>query len=726
MIQGFAGMGLSFELTGLHALYGTIAVIMWAASALFSLEYLRKNCRHDSLMLNSRANSVQPPTRPARHGSKRLYYVSMLITFVATLGVFLSADLYTLFIFFEIMSFASYIWVVYEQDREAVRAAQTYLAVAVIGGLVMLMGIFMLYNLAGTLNIEELREYCSPVVAGAIQERLYRGKIGACFVGEAGRQYRDLFAAGLCLLFGFGAKAGAFPLHIWLPKAHPVAPAPMSALLSGILTKAGIFGIFILSCNVFACQGSEGEALSRVFASDELWGFIVLFAGAVTMVLGAVLAAFSINIKRTLACSSVSQIGFILTGIGMYSLLGGHGNIAVSGALFHAVNHSLFKLVLFLSAGAVFMNAHSLDLNEIRGFGRNKKSLGIAFALGSLGIMGVPGLSGYISKTLIHESIVEYAELLKEEKAVSSIFSVMDIRAIEWLFLISGGFTVAYMLKLFICVFVEKNTDALRQKEYDGMAGSYMTLISKAAILVPAAFFPVSGLFPKQTFERMALSCSSLLNTSELSVSYFSFENLKGSLISIAIGLLIYFFVIRGLLTGEEKAEELLYLGDMVIERQGENLSYMERVKPEKWGMLAYKDRWPSWLDLEELVYRPLLLKVLPAALGFVCRVLDSLVDTMVVALRRTVLKDSELPYELSEGTGFTNGLGRLADHIENVLNHTIWRRNPHQHIDHPHAYAMKHDEFMENEFIILRSMSFGLILFCLGLMVTIIYLLFR
>ncbi len=690
-------MGLSFDLSGFHALYSIIAAFMWTGAFLFSFEYLKRN--------------------EGGHGgegsvfkSHRLYFISMLITFLATTGVFLAGDLYTMFIFFEIMSLTSYIWVAYERDKASLRAASTYLAVAVIGGLVMLMGLFMLYNLTGTLDISALRDHCTGLIKEVLRKRSVTVLVRAGFLGGNGRRYRDLLIAGLCLLFGFGAKAGAFPLHIWLPKAHPVAPAPFSALLSGILTKAGIFGIFILSC----C----------FFAQDELWGSIVLVTGVLTMLTGALLAVFSINIKRTLACSSVSQIGFILTGLGMYGLMGEHGNLAVSGALLHAVNHSLFKLVLFLAAGAVYMNVHSLDLNDIRGFGRNKTALKLAFALGSLGIMGVPLFSGYVSKTLIHEAIVEYRAGLLSGELSSGIFSSGFIGLVEWLFLLSGGCTVAYMLKLFIAVFVERNRDPERQREFDELSGSYMSGSNKAVLLVPAALFLLFGALPGVFMNRIALSCSELLNTSPLSVKYFSPENLKGGLISILIGLLVYFLIIRGLLMDAEGNRQI-YLGDLVIEKEPERIPYTQRLGAGG-GELVYVDRWPSWLDLEERVYRPLLLDILPAVFGFVCRILDSIVDFTVVALRRTVFKDSEIPCELSEGNGITLGLGRAADIAEAALNHTIWKRNPRKHVDHPHLFAMKYEELLENEFIILRSMSFGLILFCLGLMVTIVYLLFR
>ena len=282
-------MGLHFELDGFRLIYLAVALLMWSVSGVFSLEYM------------------------AHYKKKGQYYLFFQATFFATAGVFLSADFYTTFIFFEIMSFTSYVWVAFDEKKESLRAAQTYLAVAVIGGMVMLMGMFLLYDLCGTLRFDELKTAAGEILSGSKRVRLY--------------------AAGGLLLFGFGAKAGCFPLHIWLPKAHPVAPAPASALLSGILTKTGIFGIIVVSFGLFG--------------ADRGWGFFIACLGLITMFLGALLALFSVNLKRTLACSSVSQIGFILTGIGMGCLLqaaGEDNSLAVRGAFLHMLNHSLFKL----------------------------------------------------------------------------------------------------------------------------------------------------------------------------------------------------------------------------------------------------------------------------------------------------------------------------------------------------------------------------------------------
>ena len=640
-ISDICGMGLSFRLDGFRLMYAIIATFMWVVSTLFSLEYMKHYQR------------------------KGRYYFFLILTYFATVGVFLSADFYTTFIFFEIMSLASFVWVAQDEKPESLRAAGTYLGVAIIGGLVMLMGIFLLYDLTGTLNFDELIGLSAQ--AGLLKE-----------IGYPETEHK-LWAAAVCLLVGFGAKAGAFPLHIWLPKAHPVAPAPASALLSGILTKAGVFGVLILTC--------------YIFMGDESWGLFILAIGVCTMLLGAVLALFSIDLKRTLACSSVSQIGFILTGIGMAGLLGDENSIALHGSLLHMVNHSLIKLVLFCAAGVVFMNVHSLDLNKVRGFGRRKKMLNLIFLMGALGIGGIPLWDGYISKTLIHESIVEYRHLLAEG-LVSGIVSGTQMALVEWIFLVSGGFTVAYMTKLYICIFVERNRDAKLQEEYDNKK-KYMNPVTAVCLLISALVLPLFGMASKYTMDALADISDSFLRTESMEpVNYFSWANLRGGAISILIGIALYLVVVRLLLMKKTDGE---------------------------W---EYVNRWPAWLDLENLIYRPILLQALPFIFGVISRVFDSFTDWIVVALRLTVYKDSPVRGELKEGNIFTYYAGSLVSRSVRLLSkvRALFKLPQLPERNYVHEYAVEHDTFKESSFIITRSMSFGLMLFCLGLVITVLY----
>lgn len=633
-IPGFAGFGLHFIWDGFRSVYALVAAIMWMMTTIFSKEYFK------------------------HYHNRNRYYLFMLLTYGATMGVFLSADLYTTFIFFEMMSFTSYVWVAHDEKKASLRAAETYLAVAVIGGMVMLMGIFLLYHTLGTLEIATLLE-----TAKACPDKTM------------------LYVAGACISIGFGAKAGAFPLHIWLPKAHPVAPAPASALLSGILTKSGVFGLLVVSCNLLYGDGN--------------WGSAILLMGTITMFLGALLALFSVDLKRTLACSSMSQIGFIMVGIGMQGLLGEENVLAARGTILHMVNHSMIKLVLFMAAGVIFMNVHKLNLNDIRGFGRKKPLLHFIFLMGALGIGGIPLWNGYVSKTLLHEGIVEYTELLAEGHVQQILFSAGQMKAIEWIFLVSGGLTVAYMTKLYVAVFVERNADRALQKQYDENI-HYMNWQSLLALTVSALSLFIMGAFPGIVMDKIADRGVSLMHAGALheQIAYFSLTNLKGAMISIGIGALLYLVVVRLLLMTGKKAD----------------------------GVKAYVNRWPDKLDLENAVYRPLI-TVLCVIGGFFCRILDSLVDGIVVLLRKTIYQDRPLPFELTEGTMFTYHMGNFLNAVEDFMEQKFpkWK---HRHHEFVHELAMVRLEWEENKVVLSRTLSFGLLLFCIGFILTTVYLL--
>ncbi len=589
-ILNICGQGLFLRLDGFRLIYCCIALFMWTVSLLFSIEYF------------------------AHYQHKARYYGFLILTMFATLGVFLSADFLTLFVFFEVMSLSSFVWVAQEETESALQAGKTYLAVAVIGGMVLLMGLFLFQDAVGTLHMDGLWEAVQAVWT---------------------EKSTQIYVAGFLMLFGFGAKAGMFPMHFWLPKAHPVAPAPASALFSGILTKCGVFGILILT--------------AEVFFHDLTWGGVILTLGIITMIVGAVPAVFSVNLKRTLACSSVSQIGFIFVGVGMQCFLGEENALAVRGTFLHMVNHSLIKLLLFNCAGVVYMNLHALDLNVVRGFGRKKPFLKVCFLMGALGIGGIPLWNGYVSKTLLHESIVEYCEHLAHLGESEVLF-----RAIEWSFLISGGLTVAYMLKLFLCLFVEKNRDSKKQAEYDSQT-SYMSGLSKLVIGLVAAVLPVLGFFPGKTMDIMADAVMGVMKSESPAhaVQYFTWTNLKGGLISIGIGALVYLFVIR-----------------KVFVKKGK-----------------YVNLWPEKVDIEKFFVK--MAEIFLALLGGFAKIIDKVPDTVEVFFCSYVYA----PTTEKEENEFVKGLHR------------------------------QYDGKVDTARLIGSSLSWGLLFACIGLILTLIYL---
>ena len=560
-VPGVCGLGMKFALDGFRYIYIVIISFMWLVTTVFSREYFRG------------------------HRNRNRYYLYVTLTLSSITGVFLSGDLYTTFLFFEMMSLFSYIMVVQEENPEAQRAAQTYLYIAIIGGLITLTGLILFYARVGTLDIAEL------------------GKLN--FSDKT-----SLYVPGFLIFAGFAAKAAIFPSHIWLPTAHTAAPAPSSALLSGLLTKSGLYGVIVLTAGPFL--------------HDSYWGFILIVLAVITMVLGAVLAVFSVNIKRTLACSSMSQLGFILTGIAMQCFLGADNDLAVRGTILYMVGHSLIKLILFLCAGVVHMNTHKLNLNDIKGFGRGKKIFMFAFLMGGLGLMGVPLLNGYLGKTLIHESIVEHIHVLNSagtlgfmsvsgEKLMFEIF--------EWLFLISGGLTTAYVIKLFIALFVASPNPEMHQKEiYIGKFNAFMLALS-------ALILPVIGFFPNKFGDPVGFFGAAFMNGPEHhhAVNYFSFDNLEGAAISIIIGICVYIFFVQKFLIKDEE----------------------------------YLDLWPEKLNIENLIFRPVICVILPFIGALSARLVDLITAEPVTLMLSNMSKIKFIRPPEDLGFGFYQDNGK-------------------------------------------------------------------
>ena len=647
-IPHVCGMGLTFTLDGFRVLYLVITSVAWLVSGVFFLWY---------------AEGEEHQLR---------YFVATLVTLGCTLGVLLSADLFTTFVFFEGMSLASFVWVIQEQTKAAIRAAKTYLAVAVIGGLVLLMGLFLLYRSVGTLSIDGLALACRGVSDRTV-----------------------LYAAGACLLFGFGAKAGAWPLHVWLPEAHPEAPAPASSLLSGILTKTGIFGILILS--------------GRIFAWDAAWGKWIVAIGVITMLAGAIPALASIDIKHMLACSSVSQIGFILSGAGAMCVLREEQGLATSGAILHMLNHSSFKLILFLCAGILVKNLHTRDFNRIRGFGRGKYALLALMGTASLGIAGIPGTSGYVSKTLLHEALAECAEM------TGSGF----YHAAEILFLIAGGCTFAYMAKLMIVLFVRKPSIEVKKYNLTAERG-YFPKIAFVMLGVVAAGIFVGGCIPGLTLFPMAEKASSIVVYPPLeeTVELLSWKCLSGSLISVSIGIALLVLVVRPLVSRKRVPV---------------------KETPE------YVDRLASAPALCDDVYRPLLLNVFPAVGGAlmtgleqftevfaravfkivksILACLDKIVDALMLLLRRTALRPVCEQQNSTLAEAVCNSIGTVGNGALRLWNCTFGRRKPKEG-DCRAAVNRARINMTESVKLVSRSLSYGLIAFCIGLMVLLVYIL--
>lgn len=386
---------LRFTVDSFSMLFALFSAFVWFCSTLYSLDYLHHEKKHDR------------------------YHITNLVVLAAMLGVVLAGDLITLYLSFEALGLVAYLFVVHTETDEAKKASLKYFWMTVLGGFALIGGIFITYALGGT------------------------GAIGPIPSGHGAEALR--WTAFVLLTLGFGVKAGMLPVHVWLPDAHPVAPSPASALLSGVMIKAGAYGIFRTVTALFRPELAEEIA-------EELWhfsgqiGLVVLWVGVATMFIGVGLALGQHNAKRMLAYHSVSQMGFILAGIGAAGYLGAHGAMGYAGGLYHIVNHALFKACLFLGVGAVFFRTGSLDMYHLGGLWKKMPLTFLFTLIAACGITGVPLFNGFVSKCLIHHAIVEAWEL----------HELASLGIAEKIYIVTCGGTACSFIKLIGLVFLGK------------------------------------------------------------------------------------------------------------------------------------------------------------------------------------------------------------------------------------------------------------------------------
>jgi formate hydrogenlyase subunit 3/multisubunit Na+/H+ antiporter MnhD subunit len=338
------------------------------------------------------------------HGP-RFYFFFLLLVFGME-GVVLTGDLFNLFVFLEILSIASYILIASRDRPQALLGSFRYLMISSLGMAFFLLGIFLFYEHTGTLSLKMMAEIlrsAGTLPGGGVEGRLQ--------------------LAVVCLAIGAGVKAGFVPFHTWLPDAHAAAPHPVSAVLSGVMIKISFLVVW---------------RLLVLFAAGQLQQ-VLLWVGAVTAVFGVAAAIAQTDCKRLLAFSSVSQMGYIVAAFGA-------GSAAALGAsLYHLVNHSLFKSLLFLSIGAVIHVTGERDIGRLRRLGGLAGRMPGVFALflvGALSIAGLPPFNGYASKGLVaaglHAWPVAYALIL-----LAGAGTVASFLKLSGIFLTGPRFAVA-------------------------------------------------------------------------------------------------------------------------------------------------------------------------------------------------------------------------------------------------------------------------------------------
>jgi hydrogenase-4 component B len=371
---------------------------------------------------------------------------------LATLLVFLADNAFFFLVAWEIMALTAYCLVSFEHEKDEARnAGVLYFVMSHIGTGCLILGFLLLFQATGDYGFDGFR---------ALGGRMSPERRNAAF---------------LLFLFGFGVKAGIVPLHIWLPVAHPVAPSNVSALLSGVLIKTGIYG---LTRVIFDFLGSP----------PNWWGVTLLTIGTLSAVLGVLYALMEHDLKRLLAYHSIENIGIILMGLGA-ALMFLHTNhpvlasLALIAGLYHTINHAIFKALLFLGAGAVLHATHTRNMEEMGGLIKRMPKTAFCFLIGAVAISALPPLNGFVSEWLTYQSLLQgFGTTVSLVRIIFPLCGAM--------LALTGALAAACFVKAFGITFLAqpRSTHAAHAREVAP------TMIAGMALLAGACVF--LGLFP--------------------------------------------------------------------------------------------------------------------------------------------------------------------------------------------------------------------------------------
>ena len=398
----FARLVLSVD--GLSAYFLLVISLVAVAAAIYGPAYLRAH---------------SPEARPAQQAAQALALNGFLgcMAFLCCAG-----DALTFLLCWEGMTLASYVLIVSDdRDGENVRAGLLYMVMTHGGTALLLVAFLALTERAEAFDFAALRAAAGDL-DGTTRSTLFFLALG-----------------------GFATKAGVVPLHVWLPRAHPAAPSHVSALMSGVMLKVAIYGMLRFAFDLLAPVDAP---------LPSSWGWIVLFVGTTSAVLGVLYALQQHDLKRLLAFHSVENIGIILIGVGLAMILwrregagGALATVALTAALLHTVNHAAFKGLLFLGAGSVLCRTHICNIEELGGLARRMPWTAGLFLLGAVAISALPPLNGFVSEWLTFQALLGGAILFHSPAGLGIVFSAAMLA-------LTGGLAAACFAKAFGVTFL--------------------------------------------------------------------------------------------------------------------------------------------------------------------------------------------------------------------------------------------------------------------------------
>lgn len=350
LMEILPGMPLQLRVDSFGLYFALVASGLWILTTIYSIGYMRGLKEH----------------------AQTRYFFSFALCLSATMGVAFAANLLTFFIFYEMLTIATYPLVIHKESKEAIVAGRKYLVYLLTAGVFLLFSIGWTYSIVGKLDFVP----------------------GGFLAGLASREVLQILF--VTFMLGVGVKAAIMPIHAWLPTAM-IAPTPVSALLHAVaVVKAGVFGSLRVICYVFG---------PKLLMELDLWILLAYFV-SFTILVASMFALAEDNLKRRLAYSTISQLSYIILGAALIS------PSALTGGMLHMANHAFMKITLFFTAGAIYVKAHLENISDMNGVGRQMPFTMSAFTIGAMGMAGIPPVSGFLSKWYLCLGTLEAHEVV--------------------------------------------------------------------------------------------------------------------------------------------------------------------------------------------------------------------------------------------------------------------------------------------------------------------------
>ena len=454
--------GLCLQVDGLSIIISLVGFLLWLAVSIYSISYIKTDLVR--------------------------YYSLLLILLGAVQGTVLAKDLISFYVFLEMTTVTTYFLIIHKRSSVALQAGYKYILMNLIGAFLILLSIILVY-------------------------------VDTSNYGLTGFSESNSFVPPILFLVGCFIKAGAVPLHTWLPDAHPAAPSPVSAFLSGIVIKIGAYGIIRF---IFPVLNSD----LYVNNFREPLSTLIIYVAVASMLIGVLLALAQTDIKRLLAYHSVSQIGYILLGIGLGTRLG------LAGGLYHIVNHAIFKGLLFLCMGAVIYSTGTRKLDNLGGLWKRMPITASTCIIAALAISGIPPFSGFASKTVIAKAATDFSFVLK------------------FVMIITSALTFASFFKLISYTFFgELNKQLIATKEVPILMQLPMIVLAILCVLLG-----INAQFMLDSFITFAIS-GMVHSRSVPKVEFWTQGAALNSLLIMTLGFIVYIIASKLGLIGRKKRE---------------------------------------------------------------------------------------------------------------------------------------------------------------------------